>query len=221
MDGGWPVPDGHFDGVVRRKSCDFPCAGMGRAGSPCPPESVMPKDGAEASRRQVSPGSRPDCIRTSNDMQRHVPASGGEGTRRPTRLCTDETTSSLPDNSDGSDCRCGSMGRPVAAGPSEKSESSSNAGQIRTIPWGRGLRRQTRRKRRHGDTERFWMGSLLEEPSHVKNVSQPLDRDVFLSAKLLPAKSPCLLSPRAPCLAPQAEGKGERTSLLDVRPKLI
>mgnify|MGYP007069857550 CR=1 FL=1 len=40
-----------------------------------------------------------------------------------------------------------------------------NAGQTRTVPWGRGLRRQTRRERRTGDTERFGMGSLLEEPS--------------------------------------------------------
>ncbi len=29
-------------------------------------------------------------------------------------------------------------------------------------------------------------------------------------AKLLPEKTPCLLSPRAPCFAPQAEKKGER-----------
>ena len=70
-------------GVVRRKPCDSPCAGMGRAGSPCPPEPVMPKDGARDARRSVFPGFRPDCIRTSNDIQWHVPASGGEGTRRP------------------------------------------------------------------------------------------------------------------------------------------
>ena len=80
-------------GVVRRKPCDSPCAGMGRAGSPCPPEPVMPKDGARDARRSVFPGFRPDCIRTSNDIQWHVPASGGEGTRRPTRLRTDEITS--------------------------------------------------------------------------------------------------------------------------------
>ncbi len=36
----------HFRiGVVRRKSCDLPCAGMGRTGSRCPPEPVMQKQG--------------------------------------------------------------------------------------------------------------------------------------------------------------------------------
>ena len=55
----------------------------------------------------------------------------------------------------------------------------------------------------------------------MENVGQTLDRDVFWRAKLLPAKSPCLLSPRAPCLAPQAEGKGGRTYFPDVRTTLI
>jgi hypothetical protein len=45
----------------------------------------------------------------------------------------------------------------------------------------------------------FW-----EEPSHRGNTGQTLDREVFWDAKLLPANSPCLLSPRAPCFAPQA-----------------
>ena len=41
------------------------------------------------------------AIRSSTDIRRHVPASGGEGTRRPTRLRADEITSSLPGNSEG------------------------------------------------------------------------------------------------------------------------
>ena len=53
-------------------------------------------------------------------------------------------------------------------------------GQIRTIPWGRGLRRQTQR---NGDTERFWMGSLLEEPSRMENVGQTRLTGTFFGAR--------------------------------------
>ncbi len=55
------------------------------------------------------------------------------------------------------------------------------ADQIRIFPGGRGLRRQTRSARRHGDTERFWMERLLEEPSHPENAGQTLD-GTFLEA---------------------------------------
>jgi hypothetical protein len=65
----------------------------------------------------------------------------------------------------------------------------------------------------NGGTERFWMERLLEETSPPENVGQTLERDVFGRAKLLPANSPCLLPPLAPCFAPQAEEKGERAGL--------
>ncbi len=74
-------PPGEHPGS-RRKPCDFPCAGKGRAGSPCPPASVMPKVVAGNARTHDFPGFWPNGIRTSNDISLHVPVSGGEGTRR-------------------------------------------------------------------------------------------------------------------------------------------
>ncbi len=43
----------------------------------------------------------------------------------------------------------------------------------------------------------------------------------FGSAKPLPGKSPCILPPRAPCFAPQAEEKGERAGLFHGWAELI
>ena len=61
----------------------------------------------------------------------------------------------------------------------------------------------------------------MEEPSHRGNIGQTLDREVFVDAKLLPAKSPCRLSPRAPCFAPQAEEQRTRMGLPIVEKELI
>ena len=44
------------------------------------------------------------------------------------------------------------------------------------------------------------MGRLLEAPPHSGNAGQTFGKEVFGRAKLLPANSPCLLPPRAPCL---------------------
>ncbi len=59
-DGGAGQADLLLDGFFVHRSCQaktmrFPCARMGRAGSPCPPVSVMPKDGAGNVRTHVFP----------------------------------------------------------------------------------------------------------------------------------------------------------------------
>ena len=74
------------------KPCVFPCAGMGRAGSPCPPAPEMPTECAGDARTHVSRSFWPNGIRTSNVIRWSVPATGGEGTRRPTRLRTRANT---------------------------------------------------------------------------------------------------------------------------------
>ncbi len=75
---------------------------------------------------------------------------------------------------------------------------------------GRGLRRQTRRKRRHGDTEAVLEGAFVGRAFAFGKHRTNAGAGRFGRAKCLPANSPCLLSPHAPCFAPQAEGKGER-----------
>ena len=84
-------------GAIRRKPCDFPCAEKGRAGSPCPPEPVLPQEGAEDGRTRVFPWLRQNGIRASKELRLPVPDSGGEGTRRPTPRCTNKHTRFLPD----------------------------------------------------------------------------------------------------------------------------
>ncbi len=69
----------------------------GRAGSPCPPEPVMPKGGAGNVRTHFSTdsgrlASAPPMTSTCTSL---FPAARGLAAL-PTRLCTNETTSSLP-----------------------------------------------------------------------------------------------------------------------------
>ena len=73
-----------------------PC--VGRAGSPCPPERGMSRGGGRAVRMQVPPWKRPGCIRAIQDARWHDPVSGGEGTRRPTRLCATEKPAKIFSN---------------------------------------------------------------------------------------------------------------------------
>ena len=58
---------------------------VGRA-VPCPPEQGTPKHGPALRGRTFPARFRPDGIRPSNGIRWRVPASGGEGTRRPTPL---------------------------------------------------------------------------------------------------------------------------------------
>ncbi len=95
-------------------------------------------------------------------------------------------------------------------------EEGEGGGRERGKEGAGGSRRETRSARRKEARRSFWRRCLLEEPSHPENAGQTLLRDVFGRAKLLLGKSPCLLPPRAPCFAPQAEAKGERAGLSHV-----
>ena len=88
-------------GVVRRKPCDFPCARMGRAGSPCPPEPVMPKGVAGNVRTHFPTDS---CRLASAPPMTFACMSrfpAARGLAALPRLRTNETTRSLPDISIG------------------------------------------------------------------------------------------------------------------------